>query len=478
MNFDRLSRCMLVATLVAPAGAAAQGFGLNEIGSCAVARGFAVTSVPCNDPSEIYWNPAATTGLQGWGLYVGAAGVQVNGGFNEDSTSRSFPGDAPVKFPPHIFLNYTPRGSKWAVGIGSYVPYGLVSQWKPDFPGRFESQKASLQSDYIQPNFAYRFAPGWSIGGGPVFGISNVELRQGIDLSPVPVPGAGGLTFGQLLGIPAGTQFASADLKGNATAWGFNVGVHGKIGADWQVGARYLSELKFKYNNADVRFTQQQTNLVLAANNPLNVAFPGLFPAGTPIDALISPQFAPGATFSEGQHVNTEIDHPAQVQAGVGYTGFTNTTISVDYAWIDYKSFKSLDVNFDGPAGAAGLSHTLLEDYKSSNSVRFGVEHAFAAGFRGRVGFDWIGSPAPDETVTPLLPDMDRRNYTLGIGLPLGASYTLDAGFLHVDTSGRRGRIIARTAGSPQESETAAELNSGFYTLNANVFSLSLKVNF
>ncbi|MBK5188456.1 MAG: outer membrane protein transport protein [Gemmatimonadaceae bacterium] len=469
MNFDRLSRCLVLAALVAPAAAEAQGFGLNEIGSCAVARGFAVTSVPCNDPSEIYWNPAATTALQGWGLYVGAAAVQVNGGFNADSSGRSYPGDVPVKFPPHIFLNYRPKGAKWAVGIGSYVPYGLVSQWTPDFPGRFESQYASLSSDYIQPNFAYRIAPGWSIGGGPVFGVSHVELRQGIDLAAVPA--APGVTFGQL-GIPAGTQFAAARLKGSGTAWGFNVGVHGKFGPDWQIGARYLSELKFKYNNADVQFTQQLTNLVLAGSNPLGL------PAGTPLDAVLSPEFAPGAPFSAGQHVNTEIDHPAQLQAGIGYTGLTNTTITADYAWIDYKSFKTLEVNFVGPANDAGLSHTLLENYKSSSSVRIGVEHAFAAGFRGRVGFDWIGSPAPDETVTPLLPDMSRRNYTIGIGLPLGASYTLDAGFLHVDTGGRRGRIIARTVGSPAENETAAELNSGFYTLNANVFSLSLKVNF
>jgi long-chain fatty acid transport protein len=471
MNLDRLSRCLLLAALAAPAAVKAQGFGLNEIGSCAVARGFAVTSIPCNDPSEIYWNPSATTGLQGWGLYVGAAAVQVNGGFNADSTGRSYPGDVPVKFPPHIFLNYTPKGSKWAVGIGSYVPYGLVSQWKPDFPGRFESQRASLASDYIQPNIAYRFAPGWSIGGGPVFGVSHVELRQAIDLAVAPVPGGGGVTFGQL-GIPVGTQFATASLKGDATAWGFNVGIHGKIGADWQVGARYLSELKFKYKDADVEFTQQLTNLVLAGSNPFGA------PAGTPLDALLSPEFAPGQALSAGQHVNTEIDHPAQFQGGIGYTGFTNTTITVDYAWIDYKSFNSLDVDFVGPANDAGLSRTLLEDYKASNSVRFGVEHAFAAGFRGRVGFDWVSSPAPDETVTPLLPDMDRRNYTIGIGLPLGASYTLDAGFIHVDTGGRRGRVIARTVGSPAEGETADELNSGFYTLNANVFSLSLKVNF
>jgi len=469
MNFARLSRCLVLAALLAPAAVEAQGFGLNEVGSCAVARGFAVTSVPCNDASEIYWNPASTTGLQGWGLYVGAAAIQVNGGFNADSTGHSYPADVPVRFPPHVFLNYTPRGAKWAVGIGSYVPYGLVSQWKPDFPGRFGSQKASLASDYIQPNFAYRFARGWSIGGGPVFGISSVELRQAIDLAAIPA--GAGVTFGQL-GVPTGTQFGTANLSGTGTAWGFNVGIHGKFGPDWQIGARYLSEMKFKYNKADVEFTQQLTGLTLAGGNPLGL------PPGTSVDGLIAGGFAPGQPFSSGQHVSTEIDHPAQFQAGLGYTGFTNTTITVDYAYIDYKSFKVLNVKFDGPADAAGLSRSLLEDYNGSNSIRFGLEHAFAAGFRGRVGFDWIGSPAPDVTVTPLLPDMSRRNYSVGIGLPVGASYTLDASFLHVDTSGRRGRLVDRIAGTEEAILTAADLNSGFYTLNANVFSLSLKVNF
>jgi long-chain fatty acid transport protein len=469
MKFDRLSRCLALASLIAPAVAGAQGFGLNEIGSCAVSRGFATTSVPCNDPSEIYWNPGATTALQGWSLYVGAAAVQVNGGFNPDSVARSYPADAPTRFPPHLFVNYTPKGAKWAVGIGSYIPYGLTSQWKPDFPGRFSSLKASLASDYIQPNFAYRFAPGWSVGGGPVFGISHVELRQSLDLAVVPA--APGVVFGQL-GVPTGTQFGTADLTGSGTAWGFNVGIHGKIGPDWQVGARYLSEMKFKYDRADVSFTQQLTGLTLAAGNPFGL------PAGTPVDALITPGFASGQPFSTGQHVNTEIDHPAQLQAGIGYTGFTNTTLSLDYAWIDYTSFETLDVRFDGPAAAAGLSRVLLENYKSSNSIRFGVEHAFAAGFRGRAGFAWVGSPAPDETVTALLPDMERRNYSIGIGLPLGAKYTVDAGFLHVDTGGRRGRVVERVQGAPSADASAAALNSGFYTLDANVLSLSLKVNF
>ena len=43
-----------------------------------------------------------------------------------------------------------------------------------------------------------------------------------------------------------------------------------------------------------------------------------------------------------------------------------------------------------------------------------------------------------------------------------------------METQGRRGRVIERTA----DSQTAAQLNGGWYTLNANVFSLSLKAQF
>ncbi|HEX2781502.1 MAG TPA: hypothetical protein VHM30_18505, partial [Gemmatimonadaceae bacterium] len=74
----------------------------------------------------------------------------------------------------------------------------------------------------------------------------------------------------------------------------------------------------------------------------------------------------------------------------------------------------------------------------------------------------------------PLLPDMDRRNFGLGVGLPIGPRYTVDLGYLHVDTQGRRGRVAERTSFS----QTAADLNSGFYRLSADILSLSLKAHF
>ena len=69
---------------------------------------------------------------------------------------------------------------------------------------------------------------------------------------------------------------------------------------------------------------------------------------------------------------------------------------------------------------------------------------------------------------------MNRYNYGFGLGLPLGPRYALDASYLRVDTKGRRGRIVERTLAT----QTAEELNSGAYTLDANIVSLSLKAQF
>jgi long-chain fatty acid transport protein len=475
----RLARATSLATLAlllcaTHRQAPAQGFQLNEIGTCAMTRGSAATAATCGDPSVIYWNPAAAVTLAGWSAYAGAAAVAVSGSFTADTSGRLDKANAATEFPPHLFVNYADRGGRWAVGLGAYVPYGLTSQWHDDFPGRFTALKASLRTIYIQPNFAYRFAPGWSIGGGPVFGHSTVELRQSIDLATqVAVIRAGvPITFG-MLGVPARTEFARAKLKGSATAWGFNVGIHGALTPNLELGIRYLSQLTFDYDDADATFDQISTGLVIADGNPFDDV-----EGGTPLDALLAGQFVAGAPLS-ARKVTTRIKHPAQLQVGLGYSGITNTVLSAGASWSMFSSFDELPVDFQGTN--APPDRVLIEDYDNTWSLRAGVEHAFAIGIKGRAGFNFIHSPAPDLTVTPLLPDMNRKNYTVGIGVPLSPRYTLDAGYLRVDTDGRRGRIVERASGTgiaPMDVETAAQLNSGFYTLNANVFSLSIRANF
>lgn len=470
MSVHRIARHCLVAALMAlPATAFAQGFGLNEIGTCAIGRGYAVTGSPCKDASTIYWNPAYAAALTGNSLLVGGSSIAVTGSFTRDSSLGRYAGQVPTSYPVHFFFNHR-QNEQWAWGLGVYVPYGLTSQWGNDFPGRFLAKKASIATLYFQPNIAYKINDNWMIGGGPIIGHSSVELIQSIDLSSQVAavdPVAGPITFGQL-GIARGTEFARGTLKGSAYSYGFTLGIYGKLSDHWTMGARYLSSLNFNYKNGKATFQQIPTGLTLAAGNIFGPGETSL-PAGTPMDALLTSQFSSGALVSQGG--TTELAHPDQAELGVSYDGFDRWLLSADYAWIGWKRFHELDIHFANPALG---TQTEVSDYNNSSAIRLGAQYSMRNDWQLRFGYAGVATPAPDASVTPLLPDQDRANYTAGIGIPLHQGLTLDASYAYVWTPGRRGRIVGRTS----IDQTAAQLNSGVYHLQANIFSLSLKASF
>ena len=83
MSNTMLRRIVVVLGVAAPLSVEGQGFALNEIGSCAVARGFAVSAAPCRDASTIFWNPAAALRLGGFSLYGGLAAIKLTGSFEK-----------------------------------------------------------------------------------------------------------------------------------------------------------------------------------------------------------------------------------------------------------------------------------------------------------------------------------------------------------------------------------------------------------
>jgi long-chain fatty acid transport protein len=460
MTLHRVKRLLFVsAALVGlPAALSAQGFGLVEIGSCAIGRASAATGSPCKDASTIYWNAAAATQLTGFNITAGAAAIAISSRFTQDTTGRSWDGAAPTAVVPHVFLNYHKPTSKLAYGLGVYIPYGLTSEWTDDFPGRFQAKRASLATVYVQPNIAYQINSKWSIGGGPVWGHSSVELIQAIDLSEQNTP-TPGVRFSQL-GIATGTEFARAKLEGSSTAFGAQIAIFGQPTAAWSFGLRFLTPIDFKYDGADATFTQTKTNLIVGGN------LSATLPAGTKIDDLVAPQFASGGNLV-AQNVSTRITHPAQIQGGVGYSGYKNWLLEADVAWVGWRVFNTLPVDFTNNA----LDRTLIENYNNSTAIRLGAEYTIPTdGWKLRAGFMGIASAAPAETVTPLLPEQDRAYWTFGASVPFMTRYGLDVGYMHVSAPGARGRIGDRTL-----TQSAEQVNSGVYDLSANVFSLTLR---
>ncbi|HEY0778590.1 MAG TPA: outer membrane protein transport protein [Gemmatirosa sp.] len=467
-------------TVAAPA-ALAQGFGLNEIGTCAIARGFAVTGAPCNDASSLYWNPGAVSNLPtGVSVYLGSAAIGINGSFTTDNTGRAYNANVPTALPPYV--GFTVRTvPRLMLGMAAYVPYGLTSQWNNDFPGRFVSQKSAIQDFYIQPTAAYELIPGrLSVGAGAIFAYSQIELRQSLDFSQSPIPGAGGATF-SALGIQPGTEFARAKVAGNGVGGGYTLGIHLRPIESISLGARYLSKVRIEYSRAQANFTTVSAadSVTFATGNPLGV------PNGTSLQQVVAAQFQPGGTLQPNQTASTVITNPAQIQVGIGFTGIPNATLSFDYATIQWSAFKSLPVDFTTQLGVpnTALSTVTLEDYHNSSSYRGGLEYRLGGigGVAARLGYAYEQAAAPDVSVTPTLPDMDRYVLAGGLGVPLGGRrsgglgrYMLDLSYSRIETRGRRGR----SGGRPSEDLTAEQVNNGFYTLNANVLSASVRANF
>jgi long-chain fatty acid transport protein len=463
MTFRPALRPLLaLAVLLVPAAARAQAFGVNEIGSCAIARSFAVVGAPCQDASTIFWNPAYASRLSGLTVSAGVALIDLSGDFTRDTIGTVYETEVPLLPVPSLFVNYMRPNSRRSVGLGVYVPYGLTMQWSSDFPGRFQAERAEVATIYVQPNFGFQISDNWSVGGGPIFGHSTVELKRSVDLADQRASAAA--TFAQL-GIARGTEFARIDLEGSGMGIGGQIGVHGRLSPQWALGARFMLPIYFEYDG-EAEFTQVSTGLVLGGT----VQPP--FSAGTPVDALVAPQFAAGAPLS-AQRVRTKIVHPAQIQAGVGYTGFPNLSLALDYAWTGWKNLNQIVIDFQGGAPDA----ILVQDYNHSSAIRLSAEYALQQiqGAKLRAGFAGAATAAPDETVTPLLPEQDRNYITFGVGLPIGSTWGVDASYARVNTPGRRGRIIER---NPDRSQTATQLNTGVYNLGANIFSVGIKGSF
>jgi long-chain fatty acid transport protein len=307
---------------------------------------------------------------------------------------------------------------------------------------------------------AFRLRDGLTVGGGLDLTYLHVQLRQRADLSTQPVPGAPNLTLASI-GVPLGTDFADLNLTGNETHFGFHVGVLVKPHQRVSFGARFLAGQKVDVTDGELETRQVPTGLVTP------VPLPGV-PAGTPIDALIAPAFAQGSPLSPRQAASASLPLPAQFVAGaaVGVTGALR--LLADYQFTNWSAFDRLVLatEFAPPT-------ILVQDFRDAHGVRAGAEYAVTPRTTLRGGFVGNTAAAPDQTVTPNLPEASRVQLTAGLGQALTDKLWLDFYYLHLFQDDRHGRTTDGGSAVP----TTAD-NNGVYRFHANLFGASLVLRF
>ena len=457
----------------------AQGFGIYEQGTCAMGRAGTGVAAPCSDGSAMFFNPAGLAGLTGAHATIGVTLIDIQGGFTDDVFQQHTELDDPLIGVPQLYISYGAT-SKLGIGVGLFAPYGLETRWPMTFDGRFAGYKNFLRSIYIQPTLAYQLTPRLSLGGGLDIVLGKVELNQRLDLAQAPVPasilpvspGMPPAVFGQF-GIAPGTDFANTHLEATKTTVGAHFGAIFKASDQLSFGANFLTQAKFEYSGT-ASFNQVLTGLVVPASLTVGAL---TIPAGTPIDVLLGAPvtsgglglFDPATGVFRTQPVTTTIRNPAQLELGVAYKLANGWTLLGDYQLTWWSQFDELDITF--PQDASGLlSRKLFENYQNTSGFRFGAEWAKSAKWTLRGGYLHHDGAAPAETVTPLLPEGQRNEFTAGATVKLGKSLTADLAYQFVRQGDRRGRT--REPIFNQVPTTG--LNNGLYTLHAHLFGVSL----
>lgn len=469
-------RYALVLFTAAPTLLGAQGFGIYEQGTCAMGRAGAGVAAPCSDGSAMFFNPAGLAGLTGGHATIGVTLLDVRGGFTDDVFQQKTQLDDPLLAVPQVYISYAAT-PKLGIGVGVFAPYGLETNWPTTFDGRFAGYKNILKSLYIQPTLAYQVSPRVSLGGGLDIVLGKVELNQRLDLAdaPVPLPGVPpGTIFGQF-GIAPGTDFANAHLEASKTTVAAHFGAIIKATDRLSFGANFLTQAKFEYSGT-ASFTQVPTGLIVPADIVVTPA--DTIHAGTPIDGLLGGPaslggldlFNPTTGVFRSQPVTTTIKNPSQLALGVAYKLQNGWTLLGDYQLTWWSSFDTLTITFPQ---TALLNRQLFENYHNTSGFRFGAEWAKDAKWTFRGGYLHHGGAAPAETVTPLLPEGQRNEFTVGTTVKLAAALSADLAYQYIRQADRRGRTREPLVGAP-----TTGLNNGLYDFQAHLFGVSLSYGF
>jgi long-chain fatty acid transport protein len=416
--------------LAAAAPGQAAGFGIFEQGTKAMGMGGAFTA-QADDLSAMFHNAGGLAFVEKADWMGGITWFQ--------GTEAEFQGAAPFPGPnargeqellsqPLLHLYYGrpfSAGSRWTWGLGVTNPFGLITEWQDpnEFSGRFLSTKASLRVFDFNPTLGWRVSDNFGIGFGAVARLSDVELKRSV---PAINP------FTQSVADVGRLQLESDPSEG----YGWNFGVLHKYNNSFSWGLSYRSKVDVDYEG-DARITQVLT--------------------GTPLDPIIAARLP----FGRDLPVATEIEFPDMASLGLAFALSPNIVLETDVNWTGWSSFEEVPINFtDGDLPNA----TIPEHWEDVYNYRAGFRWTISPKSQLRLGYIFDETPQPEAAVSPLLPDADRNDFTIGWGHT--GKHTWDLALMYVKFDERE-----RDESFPEEG------NDFFGTYNTEAVLLAFTLN-
>jgi len=352
------------------------GYAIYEQGAKAMGNAGAF-SARADDPSALFFNPAGILQFDGIQTQLGTTAVFLTGSrFESSITGDDFSQEDNLAWPSSLYFTQK-LGEDWAWGIAFTSPFGLKTQWGPDFEGRYISREANLAVVNVNANAARRLGKSWSVALGIDYAKADIrELSRNISWE------------GTLL---EGSPDGFTKLTGNGSDMGWNVAARWASEKGWRWGGSYRSEMKPDITG-DVKFE----------------SIP-----------------APAAAFFPNGAASAVLPLPATFATGVGYLSKGKWEGEFDIVWTGWSAFDHLRIDVkDNTLLLADVDQT--EDWSDTLSFRAGYIYRLNDEHQVRLGFYFDQNPIPDEHVRPRLPDADRSSAQIGYGYAGKNGFTFD----------------------------------------------------
>ncbi len=377
---------LVVCTLLLASTAHAGGFNIYEMGARATALGGAFTAT-ADDGSAIFYNPAGLAWLdEGWHVSGNLSLVMPGSKLAmAEGNAVQWPGNQTAEtkaaiFPPSgLYASYR-YNEEWAFGFGVFTPFGLGVEWDdPDnFPGRSIASNSQVQSFYLSPVITWRPASGIALSAGAHAVISHLTLERII-------------TVGTDLSIPA-----DFELEGSS-----NVAFGPAFAMMLRPNDRFSFGINFK-GAVTNEFEDQDASL--DSRGQL---------AALDIETT----------------VNGDLDFPSILAVGTRLALSDAFDFMVDYVFFDWSVFSEVVLDF-----AEGIPDAVIDEgYVDGHQWRIGGEYQHSPKLSFMGGFVYDMTPQPRFSMGPLLPDADRRDYSLGFTYRTDNGYEFTGAYMLVD---------------------------------------------
>lgn len=383
MRLAFLPCALAISVSLISASVFANGLSLNEQSASGAGTAYAGRASSALDASTIFGNPAGLSKLQGKQISGGFAVVKANVDIShtDSNASGTNKGDmVPLANVPFAFFS-TELNEDWSFGLGMYVPFGLISDYEKSFQGAHQGLYSKVAVMTVQPTLSYKINERVAVGFGPTINRIDGKLTNTLLTSR----------------DPRFDNDTLINIKGDDTAFGYNIGLMIDLDQDTTWGITYHSKVDYTLKGRTKFYSPLPVNGVYKAK----------------------------LDFTTPESVDTSFTHKLNEQ----------WTVHAGATWTRWSRLESIEAKNQGVLMSQFTNLKEELNWKDVWAYSIGASYQVNPQWVLRTGFALDKSPTSNADRTVRIPVGNRKIFSLGAGWEASDNLTIDLAYAYIRES-------------------------------------------